>query len=154
MAKREERTEAAEEGFNLGFVARFRVAPEQSPGVYRQGVGFLKPGDVFTWPDKATPKTLVEGSEFPELLSPKLIPLDDDSHELLVIMGGQRKRAAEMQKAKRAAVLAGEAPVKPVEAPEDRPKKKRVRALTPRQAAAGESEVEEVDDNESATARG
>ncbi len=61
---------------------KYRVSPEQSPGVYRAGVGFFGPGDVLTLPDAAS----VKG----EVYSAKLIPLDEDSFDELMCMHKNR----------------------------------------------------------------
>lgn len=146
MARDKSKVEEPEaEGFDPGFTARYRVAPEQAPGVYRQGVGFFRPGQVLSWPDPATPVKPIDGSEFPELLSAKLVPLDEGSRTLLVAMHENRPGVIELLKKKRKEQATGDAGIKAVET--SKPKKKRVRALTAKQVAAGESEVEEVEDN-------
>lgn len=70
---------------------RFRVPEEMSPGVYRHTVGFFEPGKVLTLPDDAS----VEG----EIVSSKLIPLDDASRDWLI---AAHKRGAEQFKAQKA----------------------------------------------------
>jgi hypothetical protein len=50
---------------------RFLIPSHMFPGVYRQNVGFFKPGDVLVLPDAA--------SQPGDVLSPRLLPLDEEA---------------------------------------------------------------------------
>jgi hypothetical protein len=82
---------------------RYLVPPEMGPGVYRQDVGFYRPGDELALPDAAS----VEGEVYP----PKLVPLDAASRDILLRMHPKAKiravpttaEVAEVKAAKKAA---------------------------------------------------
>lgn len=120
--------------------ARFRVPSDLAPGIYRQSVGLIPVGEVFEWPDAATPRKSLEGSDFPELLNPKLIPLDQDSRDILVAMHEQRPAVLRVVKERQKAALAGTTDARKV-IPEveavAQPKKKKHPALSMREAAEG-----------------
>lgn len=65
--------------------ALFKVPRELEAGVYREGVGLMKPGDTFMIPDGATP--IDEDGEYilDEVKAPHwaLIPMNKDADELL-----------------------------------------------------------------------
>lgn len=65
--------------------AKFQVPKELESGVYREGVGLMKPGDIFVIPDPATPFD-DEGEYIEEHIKAPhyaLIPLNEDADELL-----------------------------------------------------------------------
>lgn len=64
-------------------MGRFRVTKELHAGVYRQGVGHFKPGDVLTLPDRATPRD-ANGEPRKEKPSALLQPLDAEADAALV----------------------------------------------------------------------
>jgi hypothetical protein len=55
---------------------KFLIPVEMFPGVYRHGVGFFRPGDEIELPDAA--------SQEGDVVSLRLVPLDDDAHALLL----------------------------------------------------------------------
>lgn len=65
--------------------AKFQVPKELESGVYREGVGLMRPGDIFVIPDQATPFD-DEGEYIEEHIKAphfSLIPLNEDADKLL-----------------------------------------------------------------------
>jgi hypothetical protein len=62
---------------------KFQVSADLAPGVYRAGVAFYVPGDVFSLPDAASPKG-EDGKSLMEPVSLKLIPMDHEAREFMV----------------------------------------------------------------------
>lgn len=118
----------------------FEVPPDLAPGIYRQSVGMFAPGEKFAWPDAATPRKPIDGSDFPELLSPKLIPLDEESREILIAMHQHRPHAMKARAEKAKAVLAGTVDANKLipQVKRDEPKKaKKGKGTSMREAAEG-----------------
>jgi hypothetical protein len=65
--------------------AKFQVPRELESGVYREGVGLMRPGDIFVIPDGATPIDDEGEYVLDEVKAPhwSLIPLNEDADELL-----------------------------------------------------------------------
>lgn len=58
---------------------KFEVPQELAPGVFRPGVGLVRPGETLVLPDKSSEKLKRPTDGF----HPALIPLDDESYKAL-----------------------------------------------------------------------
>jgi hypothetical protein len=81
---------------------RFLVPPNAAPGVYRERVGFFKPGDILELPDRA--------SKPGDVPSVQLVPLDTEAYDALVQAHG-KERARPIPGDEKAAIAAAAAVV-------------------------------------------
>jgi hypothetical protein len=62
---------------------KFEVPQELAPGVYRPGIGLVRPGEVLELPDKASKALDKPGKPSVDGFHPALVPLDKESYEAL-----------------------------------------------------------------------